>query len=132
MVASGYSKFIIDSDFPMPAQVGGVVGQVFIPVGSKVNGNSPNEHLSVYETDIDGPQGAEMYRIAVKSSRANIILPGNGVREFYDDAKFSAYIRILPNKKIRCTVTAAYGFTTVEHTTSDINFTFYISGFKLP
>ena len=123
-----HSKFIINSDFPMPAQVSNVIGEVFVPSGTV------NTTTKKFTTDIAVGPEAKMFRVGIKSSRDGKVYVANaGLYQYLADGSFGAWIRNKGNGTVRCEVVLNPGNDyQITSTTSDNNFTFYISSFKLP
>lgn len=124
-----HNKFIINSDFPMPAQVSQVSATVNIPAGSSAGGAS---HAEIYTADVNVGEGAQILRMAIKSSRNNIVAPGGTLTQYFNDGTFVAFFQNLGNNTVRCTVQVTAGFEAPMTISSDNNFTFYISSFRLP
>lgn len=131
MASSDSSSFLINSDFPLPVQTVQKTEIVHVPSGTPT---SPTAHL--YK-DVYIGENATMFRMAVKSSRNDMIIPslGQGLSQFEGDARFSAYLRVVSSGTVRCEVYVedqGIDFPSPGETTSDNDFTFYISGFKIP
>lgn len=129
MANTDSSRFIINSDFPMPAQVSQVSATVNIPAGSGAGGAG---YADTYTADVDVGGKAQMFRLAIKSSRTNKVVPGGTMLQYYSDGTFVAFFQNIGNGKLRCSVQVTSGFDAPLTTTSDNNFTFYISSFRLP
>ena len=129
MVDINPSRFIVESDFPMPAQVSQRSATVSIPSGSGAGGAS---YADEYSTDINVGDGAQIARLAIKSSRTGTITVGGNLLQYYGDGTFIAFFQNRGGGVIRCTVLVTSGYDYPPTTTSDNNFTFYISSFKLP
>lgn len=129
MASANPSKFKVNSDFPMPAQVSQKTGVVNIPAGSGAGGAS---YADTYTTDVDVGADAQIYRLAIKSSRDNIIVPGDKMIQYYSDGTFIAFFQNLGNGKVRCTVQITSGYDFPAQISSANDFIFYISSFKLP
>ena len=129
MSENNYAKFILNSDYPMPAQASEVVGSVFVPVDTST---VPTHTIN---TDVQVGASANIHRLAVKCSRDNKIYPssGQGAMFYFDDVEFVAYIRSLGNGIVRCSVRINKGLSnSIEKTTASTTFQFYISSFIVP
>lgn len=129
MANANPSKFIVDSDFPMPAQVSQTTGTVNIPAGSGAGGAS---YADTYTTDVDVGSDAQICRLSIESSRDGVIVPGDKLIQYYSDGTFIAFFQNIGNGKVRCTVQITSGYSSSATISSANNFTFYISSFKLP
>ena len=118
------SKFILNSDFPMPAQVSNASTSITIPAGTS--------KIVIFQQTLDIDPKTEDLRVSVKSSRNNILVPGI-LDLFEPDVEFIAWAEKYSSNKVRCVIIMANWEGGQQQTTStDNTFTFYISGFKLP
>lgn len=129
MTSADSAKYIMNSDYPMPAQVSEAIGQVFIPTGTSTS------ETRFFSTDIPVEPGPKIFRVAIKSSRDNVVYPsfGGGVTYYLNDGKFEAWVRLISDGKVNCRVRLSKGLVdSINNTASDNNFTFYVSSFNIP
>lgn len=123
------AKFIVNSDFPMPAQVSQKSVTVNIPAGSSAGGAS---QAATYTADINIGSDAQITRLAIKSSRTGVTTVGSNLLQYYGDGTFVAFFQNRGNGVVRATVLVTSGYDFPTTISSANNFTFYLSSFKLP
>ena len=119
------SNFIINSDFPAPAQA----FQINHTVTSHMNMPVSREKWREDYIDIVVPNANTIQRVNIKSHSLGMIMPGT-VQISYTDAVYSVFIKSINANTIRLTVQCVQ--LSGESTTHTEAFTFSISGFYLP
>lgn len=124
------TKFVINSDYPIPAQMKSIVGNIFIPAG--LSTSDPH----TYTVNVTAKEGTQIFRQQFKSSRDGkvyLVPSGLDLTLYYDDVKLHIWTRIASDNVVRCIVNTGPGSdinkSQVEH---DINVDFYISCFRVP
>lgn len=129
MSNANLSNFIVNSDYPLPERTGATKAVLFVQSGSTV----PSRTVT-----INAPVSSEarIFRVAFQCSRTNDITYASGhafMNYKFNDGSFNVYIGAAKNGQIKCSATVYQGLDkTKTDLESDVTFTFYISGFKLP
>lgn len=129
MASINPKNFQVNTHFPMPANVS--VGAIQVPVPSGTYAGGAGYANTLYR-DITLSSDTNFVRVNITSSRRNMKYVGSPLLMYENDATFIAFVSARGNGVFRCYVMLTSGFDYVENTTSANNFTFNITGFKIP
>lgn len=122
-------RFQANSMFPMPAQTDSATVTINVPSGTETGGAG---YANTLTADFSLPSNTSYIRVNILSSRRSIRFVGSPLVMYENDATFIAFISARGNGNFRATVMLTSGFDAPFTTSSVNNFTFNVTGFRVP